>query len=36
MTSHLYYAPVSPQAREVIVEATDRFGHTFSTALTLE
>ncbi len=28
---YLYYAPASPDAREVRVEATDRFGRTYST-----
>jgi 3',5'-cyclic AMP phosphodiesterase CpdA len=28
---HLFYAPVSPDAREVRVEATDRFGRMYST-----
>ncbi len=27
---HLFYAPVSPQTRRITIEATDRFGHTFS------
>ncbi len=27
---HLFYAPVSPAAREIRVEATDRFGRTYS------
>jgi hypothetical protein len=28
-TNHLFYAPVSPDARDVRVEATDRFGRTY-------
>lgn len=32
-TSHLFYAPVSKQAREVWVEAKDRFGEVFSEVL---
>jgi C terminal of Calcineurin-like phosphoesterase len=30
MTGHLYYAPVSLSARELVVEATDRFGRSYS------
>ncbi len=29
-TAHLFYAPTSPQARSVRVEATDRFGRVFT------
>lgn len=29
-TGHLFYAPVSPGAREIRVEATDRFGRVYS------
>lgn len=29
-TGHLFYAPVAPEAREVRVEVTDRWGHVFS------
>lgn len=29
-TYHLFYAPVSPDARDVVVEATDRFGRTYT------
>jgi hypothetical protein len=29
-TRHLFYAPVSPETREVRVEATDRFGRVYS------
>ncbi len=29
-TQHLFYAPASPQAREIRVEATDGSGHTYS------
>ena len=32
-TSHLFYAPVSAGANEVRVEATDRFGRTYSAVL---
>ena len=32
-TGHLFYAPVSPETREVRVEATDRFGRTYSEIL---
>ncbi len=32
-TSHLFYAPVSRNAREVIVEATDRFGRVYREVL---
>jgi hypothetical protein len=28
---HLFYAPVSPEASEIRIEATDRFGRTYST-----
>jgi hypothetical protein len=31
---YVYYAPVSPGAREVRVEATDRFGRTYSAVAT--
>lgn len=31
--AHMFYAPVSPGAREVRVEATDRWGRTYSEAL---
>jgi hypothetical protein len=27
---HLFYAPVSPGAREIRVEATDRFGRVYT------
>jgi hypothetical protein len=30
-TAHLFYAPISPEAREVRVEAIDRFGRVYST-----
>lgn len=33
-TSHLYYARPHPQAREIRVEATDRFGRVFTETLT--
>jgi hypothetical protein len=33
VTAHLFYAPASLEA-DVVVEATDRFGRTYSTALT--
>ncbi len=36
MTNHLFYAPVSPETREVVVEATDRFGRTYRSALSVE
>ena len=29
-TNHLFYAPISADAGEIRVEATDRFGHTYS------
>ena len=32
-TNHLFYAPVSTGAREVVVEATDRFGRTYASKL---
>ena len=32
-TNHLFYAPVSTGAREVVVEATDRFGRTYASRL---
>ena len=32
-TGHLFYAPVSPEARAVRVEATDRFGRVYSDVL---
>ena len=31
-TNHLFYAPVSPEAKEIRIEATDRFGRTYATA----
>jgi len=30
MTGHLYYAPVAATATEIVVEATDRFGRTYT------
>jgi hypothetical protein len=33
ITDHLFYAPVPPDARDVRVEATDRFGRTYTAAL---
>jgi hypothetical protein len=27
---HLFYAPVSPEARDIRVEATDRFGRVYA------
>ncbi|MCG8468854.1 MAG: calcineurin-like phosphoesterase family protein [Gemmatimonadetes bacterium] len=36
VTNHMFYAPVDPGVREVRVEATDRFGRTYSDALTLD
>jgi hypothetical protein len=33
VTDHLFYAPVSPDARDVRVEATDRFGRTYTAGL---
>ena len=30
ITGHLFYAPVSPGAMEIRVEATDRFGRVYS------
>ena len=36
MTNHLFYAPVSPETKEVVIEATDRFGRIYRTALSLE
>jgi hypothetical protein len=35
-TRHLFYAPVSPEARDVRVEATDRFGRTYAAPLQME
>jgi len=32
-TNHLFYAPVSDDATEVTVEATDRFGRTYSSTI---
>ncbi len=32
-TNHLFYVPVSADAGEIRVEATDRFGHTYSAVL---
>lgn len=32
-TNHLFYAPVSAQAGEIRVEATDRFGRTYSAVM---
>ena len=32
-TNHLFYAPVSPETQEVRIEATDRFGRTYTTAV---
>jgi hypothetical protein len=32
-TDHLFYAPVSDDASEVTVEATDRFGRTYTTSI---
>jgi len=32
-TNHLFFAPVSPDAREIRVEAVDRFGRTYSAAI---
>ena len=32
-TNHLFYAPVSPEAADVRVEATDRFGRVYSAVL---
>ncbi|NNF04119.1 MAG: hypothetical protein HKN17_06600, partial [Rhodothermales bacterium] len=29
-TSHMYYAPVGPGANDILVEATDRFGRTYT------
>jgi hypothetical protein len=34
MTGHLYYAPVSPTANDVVVEATDRFGRSYTARIT--
>ena len=33
ITNHLFYAPVSPEAGKVVVEATDRFGRTYASEL---
>ena len=33
ITGHLFYAPVSPEAMEIRVEATDRFGRVYSAGL---
>jgi hypothetical protein len=33
ITDHLFYAPVSPDARDLRVEATDRFGRTYTATL---
>jgi hypothetical protein len=33
-TPHLFYAPVGPGARDIRVEATDRFGRTFTATAT--
>jgi hypothetical protein len=30
LTAHLFYAPVAPTVREVVVKATDRFGRVYS------
>lgn len=35
VTSHLFYAPVGPDVREVRVEATDRFGRAYTGSLTV-
>ena len=35
-TNHLFYAPVSPETAELRIEATDRFGRTYATALEME
>ena len=32
-TDHLFYAPASPDAEDVRIEATDRFGRTYSAAV---
>ncbi len=34
-TNHLFYAPISPETKEVRVAAIDRFGRTYATALEL-
>ncbi|MEX0821642.1 MAG: calcineurin-like phosphoesterase family protein [Rhodothermales bacterium] len=33
LTDHLFYAPVSPDAQRVVVEATNRWGESFTAAL---
>jgi len=33
LTNHLFYAPVSDDAQRIRVEATDRFGRTYSAVL---
>ncbi len=33
LTDHLFYAPVSKDAKEVLVEAVDRFGETYTATL---
>ena len=36
ITNHLFYAPVSPETREIRVVATDRFDRTYATAIQAE